>query len=122
MGAQAPAGLLGIHSNMPGTAPPEVAEALVSGAPAPSGLSAEESAAFERLRFLYTKGIGYATEPIAVPAPATGWGPRGRMRSWSARGTLKTHGRSWTDRDDLEPGEQWSWRLKELAAHAQQTD
>jgi len=62
MGAEAPAALLGIHSNMPGTAPPEVSSALATGAPAPAGLSDEESRAFEQLRLLYTKGIGYATE------------------------------------------------------------
>ena len=62
MGAEAPPGLLGIHSNMPGTVPPEVSKALATGGPAPTGLSDEESRAFEQLRFLYTKGIGYATE------------------------------------------------------------
>ena len=62
MGAEAPPGLLGIHSNMPGTVPPEVSKALATGGPAPAGLSDEESRAFEQLRFLYTKGIGYATE------------------------------------------------------------
>lgn len=59
MGAQAPAGLLGIHSNMPGVIPPDVDKAASSGAPAPSGLSDEEKAAFDRLATVYAKGIAY---------------------------------------------------------------
>jgi hypothetical protein len=62
IGAKAPPELLGIHSNMPGTIPPEVSKALATGGDAPAGLSPEESRAFEQLKFLYTKGIGYATE------------------------------------------------------------
>src|SRR6266850_6916678 len=59
MGVQAPPGLLGIHTNMPGAVPVEIDKAAFTGAPMPSGLSAEEKVAFERLQFVYSKGIGY---------------------------------------------------------------
>ena len=62
MGAEAPAELLGIHSNMPGTVPPNFSKAISSGGPAPSGVSDDERRAWEQLNFLFTKGIGYATE------------------------------------------------------------
>jgi pimeloyl-ACP methyl ester carboxylesterase len=67
MGAQAPPELLGIHTNMPGTVAPDISKALATGAPAPAGLSAEEGRAYEQLSFLYTKGIGYATEMALRP-------------------------------------------------------
>jgi pimeloyl-ACP methyl ester carboxylesterase len=62
MGVQAPPELVGIHTNMAGAVPPDISKAVASGAPAPDGLSAEESRAYEMLSFLYTKGIGYATQ------------------------------------------------------------
>jgi pimeloyl-ACP methyl ester carboxylesterase len=60
MAAQAPPELLGIHTNMPGVIPSDIDKAAQSGAPAPSGLSADERLAYERLAFVYAKGAGYA--------------------------------------------------------------
>jgi pimeloyl-ACP methyl ester carboxylesterase len=60
MGVQAPPELLGIHTNMPGVIAPDIDKAAGAGAPAPSGLSTEEQHAYEQLKFVYTKGVGYA--------------------------------------------------------------
>ncbi len=59
MGLLAPPELLGIHVNMPGIFPADIDKAAFSGAPAPSGLSADEKVAYERLQFVYQKGIAY---------------------------------------------------------------
>jgi pimeloyl-ACP methyl ester carboxylesterase len=59
MGVQAPPGLLAIHTNMPGIFPADIDGAAFSGAPVPSGLSADEKVAYERLQFVYQKGIAY---------------------------------------------------------------
>jgi len=59
MGVHAPSELLGIHTNMPGIFPADIDKAALSGAPAPSGLSPDEKVAYERLQFVYQKGIAY---------------------------------------------------------------
>jgi pimeloyl-ACP methyl ester carboxylesterase len=62
MGVQAPPGLLGIHTNMPGAIPPEIDAAAFTGAPPPRDLSAEERQAFDHVAFFYKHGLGYAQE------------------------------------------------------------
>jgi pimeloyl-ACP methyl ester carboxylesterase len=66
MGVQKPPGLLGIHSNMPGTVPDSVISVIVTG-PAPAGLSADERRAYDELHDFYTKHIGYANEMATRP-------------------------------------------------------
>ena len=68
MGVQAAPELLGIHTNMPGIFPVDIDQAAFSGAPAPSGLSADEKVAYERLQFVYQKGIAYGVPDGAATA------------------------------------------------------
>jgi pimeloyl-ACP methyl ester carboxylesterase len=59
--------LIGIHTNMPATVPPEIDKAALAGAPPPSGLSDDEKHAYEQLAYFYKHGLGYANEMANRP-------------------------------------------------------
>jgi pimeloyl-ACP methyl ester carboxylesterase len=60
MAVQAPARLLGIHINMPGTTPASVLRLIRNGDPVPPDFSADEKRAFASLNDFYKNGFGYA--------------------------------------------------------------
>jgi pimeloyl-ACP methyl ester carboxylesterase len=73
MGRQAPAGLLGIHTNLPAAVTNEVAAAL-GGAPIPAGFSEKERASVKDLQtYLMNGGLAYLTMMGARPQ-AVGYG------------------------------------------------
>jgi len=75
--------LIGIHTNMPATVPPDIDKAAFGGAPAPAGLSPDEKHAYDQLAYFYKHGLGYATEMANRPQTIYGIGdsPVG-MASW----------------------------------------
>lgn len=67
MALQKVPGLIGIHVNMPGTVPPEIASVLAAGGPTPSGLTEKESAAFDALDTFCKDSSGYAAMMVTRP-------------------------------------------------------
>jgi len=74
MGTQAPPELLGIHLNWPFTVPPDIDQAIQTGSPLPSDLTADEKHACEQLQFFYAHGVGYALEMANRPQTIYGMG------------------------------------------------
>ncbi|MGY8662801.1 epoxide hydrolase family protein [Bradyrhizobium sp. UFLA05-109] len=62
MAVQEPAGLLGIHTNMPATVPANISKALARGEAPTADLTVEERNAWDQLDFFNKNGLGYAIE------------------------------------------------------------
>ena len=61
MALQQPAGLIGIHTNMPATVPASITQSLAEGKQ-PANLTPDERKAWEQLDFFNKNGLGYAIE------------------------------------------------------------
>ncbi len=64
---QLPAGLVGIHTNMPAAVPEDIGKLIDAHGPEPTGLSADEKYAWDQLDFFFKKGTGYAGEMALRP-------------------------------------------------------
>jgi pimeloyl-ACP methyl ester carboxylesterase len=74
MGRQAPAGLLGIHTNLPATVPDDVGAALAAGGLPPEGLTAQERTVFDALRAYGASGKMAYVQMMGARPQAVGYG------------------------------------------------
>jgi len=100
MARQAPAGLLGIHVNLPATVPPDVAAALAGGGPAPAGLSEQERAVFDVLMTYGRKGNSAYFVMMSARPQAVGYGLTDSPAGLAAWMLVHTGFAQWTYGDD----------------------
>jgi pimeloyl-ACP methyl ester carboxylesterase len=101
MARQAPAGLLGIHINLPATVPPEAA-AVLAGGPLPPGISDKERAVIESL-MAYNKGGNSAYFTMLTARPQTvGYGMTDSPAGLAAWILVHPGFAKWTYGDDPE--------------------
>jgi pimeloyl-ACP methyl ester carboxylesterase len=74
MARQVVPGLIGIHLNLPAGVPAEVSAALLSGGPAPDGMSDKERVVFEALRTYAMKGSSAYFAMMTARPQAVGYG------------------------------------------------
>ncbi|WP_010489062.1 epoxide hydrolase family protein [Pseudomonas sp. S9] len=67
LGRLAPAGLLGIHLNMPATVPPELVASINGAKPAPAGLTASERVAYDSLSTFFARNAAYGAMMVTRP-------------------------------------------------------
>ena len=102
MAREAPAGLLGIHLNLPAAVPPEVDAVLASAGPAPAGLSEEERAVVESL-MMYAKNGNRAYFVIMTARPQViGYGETDSPAGLAAWMLVHPGFAQWTYGDDPE--------------------
>ena len=77
MGLQAPAGLAGIHVNLPAAVPPDVEAALAGTGPVPENLSDKERAVIDALRMYRSKGSSAYFVMMTARPQAVGYGIAG---------------------------------------------
>ena len=74
MALQAPPELIGIHTNMPATVPPDIARRSSSASRRQPASQPTRSSAYDQLDFFYKHGLGYATEMANRPQTLYGLG------------------------------------------------
>jgi pimeloyl-ACP methyl ester carboxylesterase len=74
MGRQAPAGLLGIHNNLPSTVPGDVAVLIAAGATPPANLTEQERSVFNELSAYNKKGNAAYLVAMSARPQAIGYG------------------------------------------------
>src|SRR5262249_24989887 len=112
---EAPPELLGIHTNFPGTIPPDIARALQAGDPPPAGLAPDELGAFGQLKLLFSRRrasaqmmgtrpqtlYGLADSPVGMAAWLFDHGDGEAQPAAALRRSIDGHSAADLTRDDI---------------------